>query len=62
MSPYEKIRPAGLLPRLNNQGRRPEEVLFSWLRGYAVSEFFTPVLARVFSVEIASIIPSARMI
>jgi hypothetical protein len=54
---YEKIRSAGLLPRLNNQGRRPEEVLFSWLRGYAVSEFFTPVLSRIFSVRIESIVP-----
>jgi hypothetical protein len=56
-SPYETIRSAGLLTRLNNQGRRPEEVLFSWLRGYAVSEFFTPVLSRIFSVRIENIVP-----
>jgi hypothetical protein len=55
--PYEKIRSAGLLPRLNNQGRRPEEVLFSWLRGYAVSEFFTPVLSKIFMVRIEAIVP-----
>lgn len=56
-SPYEKIRSTGLLPRLNNQGRRPEEVLFSWLRGYAVTEFFTPVISRIFSVHIDGIVP-----
>jgi hypothetical protein len=55
LSPYQTIRSAGLLPRLNNQGRRPEEVLFSWLRGYAISEFFTPAISKIFSVHIQSI-------
>jgi hypothetical protein len=55
-SPYETIRSAGLLARLNNQGRRPEEVLFSWLRGYAVAEFFTPSLSKIFTVQIGSIV------
>jgi hypothetical protein len=53
--PYLLIKDAGLLPRLNNQGRRPEEVLFSWLRGYAISEYFTPALSEMFSVELPSI-------
>jgi hypothetical protein len=55
-SPYETIRAAGLLPRLNNQGRRPEEVLFSWLRGYAVAEFFTPSISKIFSADIGSMV------
>lgn len=53
--PFEIIRSAGLLPRLNNQGRRPEEVLFSWLRGYAVSEYFTPAISKIFDVDLSSI-------
>jgi hypothetical protein len=57
LSPYNTIRSAGLLPRLNNQGRRPEEVLFSWLRGYAVAEFFTPTISKIFSVQIDKIVP-----
>lgn len=57
LSPYKTIHSAGLLPRLNNQGRRPEEVLFSWLRGYAVAEFFTPAISKIFSVQIDKIVP-----
>jgi len=53
--PYAIIKDAGLLPRLNNQGRRPEEVLFSWLRGYAISEYLTPALSELFSVDLPSI-------
>ena len=46
--PYEQIREYDLIPRLNNQGRRPEQVLFSWLRGHATAEFFLPALQEVF--------------
>ncbi len=53
--PFSIIQEAGLLPRLNNQGRRPEEVLFSWLRGYAVSEYFTPTFAKIFNVSLSSV-------
>ncbi|MEZ5435159.1 MAG: hypothetical protein R3E67_00560 [Pseudomonadales bacterium] len=53
--PFGVIREARLLPRLNNQGRRPEEVLFSWLRGYAISEYFTPAFSEIFEVPLASI-------
>lgn len=49
--PFEAMHEAGILPKLNNQGRRPEEVLFSWLRGYAAAEYFQPVLARIFNAE-----------
>lgn len=45
--PFKLIRKHNLLPRLNNQGRRPEEVLFSWLRGYATAEFFVPALRSI---------------
>ncbi|MDX8412689.1 MAG: hypothetical protein R8J85_01245 [Mariprofundales bacterium] len=53
--PYQIIRDANLIPRLNNQGRRPEEVLFSWLRGFAITEFFTPAFAKIFAVNISNI-------
>jgi len=52
---YETIKNSGLLPRLNNQGRRPEQVLFSWLRGYVVTEFFTPAMSEIFSIPLSSI-------
>ncbi|MBN2063699.1 MAG: hypothetical protein JW745_02770 [Sedimentisphaerales bacterium] len=52
---YSVIRTADILPRLNNQGRRPEEVLFSWLRGYAICEYFTPIFSQLFNIPISSI-------
>ncbi|QEP42643.1 restriction endonuclease [Ectothiorhodospiraceae bacterium BW-2] len=55
LHPFETIKSSGLLPRLNNQGRRPEQVLFSWLRGYVVAELFTPAIAGIFEVSITSI-------
>lgn len=50
-APYRTVLKAGLIPRLNNQGRRPEDVLFSWLRGYSVCALFMPVIARIFGVS-----------
>lgn len=37
-----------ILQRLNNQGRRPEEVCFSWLRGFAIVGFFLPAIPELF--------------
>lgn len=54
-APFKTIQHANLLPRLNNQGRRPEEVLFSWLRGYAVCEYFMPSFAKLFGIPRQSI-------
>lgn len=53
--PYEIIKTSKLLPRLNNQGRRPESVLFSWLRGYTIAEYFTPAFSKIFKVDLSSI-------
>ncbi len=53
--PYKIIKESGLLPRLNNQGRRPESVLFSWLRGYAIAEYFTPAISKLLDVSLDSI-------
>lgn len=52
---YEITRNAEIIPRLYNQGRRPEKVLFDWFRGYAVVEYFTPTLAQIFHVPLSSI-------
>jgi len=45
---YKRIRENGLLPILNNQGRRPEHVLFSWLRGSATADYFIPRINELF--------------
>lgn len=44
-APCRTITESGLITRLNNQGRRPEQVLFSWLRGHAAQEYFAPAIA-----------------
>lgn len=55
VNPYKKLKKRGLIGNLNNQGRRPEQVLFSWLRGYAATEFMRPAIAHVFGVDPNSI-------
>ena len=37
---FEIIKSNNILPVLNNQGRRPEQVYYSWLRGYVLSSYF----------------------
>lgn len=46
--PFEIMRDSGILPSLNNQGRRPEQVYFSWMRGYIISNYFLSALEFVF--------------
>lgn len=48
---YESVKSSGLLTRLNNQGRQPEDVFFSWIRGYATLEYFKPALKLIFSTD-----------
>ncbi len=45
--PFDVIKKNGLIDKLNNQGRRPEQVLFSWLRGYATAAYFIPVVSEI---------------
>ncbi len=52
---YAVIKNADIIPKLTNQGRRPEEVLFSWLRGYVVCEYFIPTVAKIFNIELDTI-------
>lgn len=53
--PFKIIKRSGILPILNNLGRRPEQVYFSWMRGYVVSNFFLKALGLLFEVDIANI-------
>lgn len=56
LSVYQKIKKNNIIPKLNNQGRRPEEVLFSWLRGFVISEYFSPCISNIFNIKIASLL------
>ncbi|MFH1111616.1 MAG: restriction endonuclease [Patescibacteria group bacterium] len=53
--PFKIIKQSGILSILNNLGRRPEQVYFSWMRGYVVSNFFLKALGLVFEVDTANI-------
>lgn len=53
--PFEIMRASGILSKLNNQGRRPEQVYFSWMRGYVVSNFFLKALGLIFGVDAGKI-------
>jgi hypothetical protein len=46
---------SGILPLLNNQGRRPEQVYFSWMRGFVVSNYFLKALGSIFGVDASRI-------
>lgn len=52
---FEKIKNNQILHRLNNQGRRPEEVYFSWIRGLVIANFFLNALSVIFEVPISNI-------
>lgn len=52
---FRIMKESGILPVLNNQGRRPEQVYFSWMRGYVVSVYFLKALGLVFGVNTSKI-------
>lgn len=52
---FEKLKNYNIISRLNNQGRRPEEVYFSWMRGFVISSYFLNALSQVFEVDIENI-------
>lgn len=56
VAPYSKLKNNNIISRLNNQGRRSEEVLFSWLRGYVASEFFCLAISKIFEIKLESIL------
>lgn len=51
LSVYQKLKDNDIIPRLNNQGRRIEEVYFSWMRGYVICLFFKKAMFEIFGVE-----------
>jgi hypothetical protein len=54
-SVFEKLKENNIIPKLNNQGRRPEQVYFSWMRGFVVSNYFLLALSLIFDVNIEDI-------
>jgi len=52
---YKKLKENKILPLLNNQGRRPEQVYFSWMRGYVISNYFLKSLSEIFGVNLEEI-------
>ncbi len=48
---FSKIVDTHIIYKLNNQGRRPEEVCFSWMRGFLVAEFFKDFIACLFGAQ-----------
>ncbi len=52
---FNKLKTHDIISRLNNQGRRPEEVYFSWMRGFVISSYFLNALSQIFDVDIENI-------
>ena len=52
---FKIMKKSNILPILNNQGRRPEQVYFSWMRGYVVSNYFLKALGLIFGVNTSKI-------
>ena len=49
------MKGSNILPVLNNQGRRPEQVYFSWMRGFVISNYFLKALGIIFEVDTTNI-------
>ena len=52
---FEIIKNSNIFPILNNQGRRPEQVYFSWMRGFVLSRYFLKALGLIFEVDLKNI-------
>lgn len=48
---FEQLRANEILQKLNNQGRRREEVYFSWMRGFVIAAYFTKAIAKLFHID-----------
>jgi hypothetical protein len=53
--PFQIMKANAIFPVLNNQGRRPEQVYYSWMRGYIISNFFLKALEAIFRVDFSKI-------
>jgi hypothetical protein len=52
---FKKLKDNDIIQRLNNQGRRPEQVYFSLMRGYIISNYFLKALSKIFEVSLEDI-------
>lgn len=52
---FATLKDNDIIQRLNNQGRRPEQVYFSWMRGYIISNYFFKALSKIFEVSLDNI-------
>ncbi len=52
---FNKLKNNNIIQRLNNQGRRPEQVYFSWMRGYIITNYFLKALSKIFEVSLENI-------
>lgn len=49
------LKNGNILPKLNNQRRRPEQVYFSWIQGYIISNYFSKAISIIFGVPVSAI-------
>jgi hypothetical protein len=52
---FKKLKRNKIIAKLNNQGRRIEDVYFSWMRGMLISTYFLKALSYIFEVNIDKI-------
>ncbi len=52
---YLLMKGSNIIAKLNNQGRRPEEVYFSWMRGYTIANYFMKALSIMFGIDVGQI-------
>ena len=52
---FEILKRGNILPKLNNQRRRPEQVYFSWIQGYIISNYFSKAISIIFGIDISAI-------
>jgi hypothetical protein len=50
-SVFEKLKKYEIISRMNNLGRRTEEVYFSWMRGYVIASYFTKAIGMIFEID-----------
>lgn len=52
---FDIMKKGNILPKLNNQRRRPEQVYFSWIQGYIISNYFSKAISIIFGVDVSAI-------
>ena len=52
---FDKLKNHNIIEKLNNQGKRPEKVYFSWMRGYIISVYFLKALGIIFQTDLSKI-------